>query len=154
MAVSRGAAGLLVADWGDHGHWQPISISYLGLTCGAAAAWNTKSPIIAPDRCAELLPRALDAFVFRDAAGVLGRVVYTLGNAYLVAPRKHTVNMTWLFQAVAQFGKLCACLKITLHKPNALPHCLLSLLLPMQHPSYARASRTIWVSKTFERHAS
>lgn len=36
----HGAAGYLVTDWGDFGHWQPEAISWLGQVAGACQAWN------------------------------------------------------------------------------------------------------------------
>jgi hexosaminidase len=74
-----GAAGLLITDWGDHGHLQPSCISDLGLLVGAAFSWNVSDA----ERPLELdVPAWLDAHVFFDAAAVLGRVAYDLGNAY------------------------------------------------------------------------
>jgi hexosaminidase len=76
---AAGASGLLVTDWGDHGHLQPLSISYLGLFAAAGFSWNVA------DAAAPLsldLPERLDRHVFHDAAGVLGRAAYDLGNAY------------------------------------------------------------------------
>jgi hexosaminidase len=76
---AAGASGLLTTDWGDNGHLQPLSVSYLGLLLGAAFSWNVseaQSPF-------ELdVPALLDAHAFRDTASVLGRVAHDLGNAY------------------------------------------------------------------------
>ena len=36
----HGAAGYLVTDWGDFGHWQPEAVSWLGQVAGACQAWN------------------------------------------------------------------------------------------------------------------
>jgi hexosaminidase len=36
----NGALGLLLTDWGDYGHLQPFSVSYLGILVGATFAWN------------------------------------------------------------------------------------------------------------------
>jgi hexosaminidase len=73
------ASGLLVTDWGDHGHLQPLSVSYLGLFAAAGFSWNVSD---AAEPLALDLPRRLDRHVFGDSAGVLGRVAYDLGNAY------------------------------------------------------------------------
>ncbi|MBC8363527.1 MAG: family 20 glycosylhydrolase [Actinobacteria bacterium] len=35
-----GAEGLLLADWGDNGHWQPLAVSLPSMVRAAAAAWN------------------------------------------------------------------------------------------------------------------
>jgi hypothetical protein len=74
-----GAAGLLVTDWGDHGHLQPLSVSYLGFMLGAAFSWNVADA----ERPLELaVPRLLDVHAFFDSASVLGRAAYDLGNTY------------------------------------------------------------------------
>jgi hexosaminidase len=76
---AAGAAGLLVTDWGDHGHLQPLCVSYLGLLLGAGFSWNTRDA----EQPLQLdVPALLDAHVFLDAAAVLGRVAHDLGNAY------------------------------------------------------------------------
>jgi len=72
----HGASGVLVTDWGDFGHWQPLPVSYLGLAYGASVAW-----------CHEVnrdldVARALDAHVFRDRAGALGGLARDLGDVY------------------------------------------------------------------------
>ena len=36
----HGASGYLITDWGDHGHWQPPPVSYLGFLAGAGFAWR------------------------------------------------------------------------------------------------------------------
>jgi hypothetical protein len=76
---AAGAAGLLTTDWGDHGHLQPLPVSYLGLLLGAGFGWNAGEA----QRAHELdVPRLLDQHAFGDRAGALGRVVHDLGNAY------------------------------------------------------------------------
>lgn len=73
---AHGATGMMIADWGDLGHWQPLPVSYLGLAYGAAVAWGL-------DANREIdVARALDAQVFRDRAGVLGGVARDLGEVY------------------------------------------------------------------------
>ena len=73
-AVRHGAAGVLNTDWGDNGHWQHLPVAFPGYAYGAAMGW-------APAANADLdLPAALDAHAFRDAAGVMGRLVCDLGD--------------------------------------------------------------------------
>jgi len=75
--LRQGAIGYLNTDWGDGGHWQYLPVSYLGFAAGAAESWCSAAS-------RELdLPRALDFHVFQDGAGVMGRLAYDLGNAYL-----------------------------------------------------------------------
>ena len=86
--LKHGAVGYLNTDWGDNGHWQPLPVSYLGYAHGAAVSWAYTA-----NRDLDL-PRALDLYAFADAAGVLGRLVYDLGNVYLqtgVLTRNSTV---------------------------------------------------------------
>ena len=76
---AAGALGLLTTDWGDHGHLQPLPVSYLGLLLGAGFSWNVASA----ERPLELdVAGLLDRHAFRDPASVLGRVALDLGNAY------------------------------------------------------------------------
>jgi hexosaminidase len=70
----HGAAGFLLTDWGDNGHLQALPVSYLPIVAGAARAWHVA---YGPDIYA-----LADRFVFRDEAGVMGRVVADLGNIY------------------------------------------------------------------------
>jgi len=74
--LAYGAIGYLNTDWGDNGHWQPLPVSYLGYAYGAAVSWARQSNQNID------LPKALDLHTFRDKAGVMGQLVYELGNAY------------------------------------------------------------------------
>ena len=69
------AAGVLVTDWGDGGHWQHLPISYLGFAWAAALSWSLEA-----NRALDL-PRALDRFAFRTTG--LGQIAWDLGNIYL-----------------------------------------------------------------------
>jgi len=73
---AQGAGGYLVTDWGDNGHLQPPSVSFGPLALGAAFAWCLDS-----NRDLELAP-LLDAHVFEDEAGQLGRALEALGGLY------------------------------------------------------------------------
>jgi hexosaminidase len=73
------ASGLLVTDWGDHGHLQPLAVSYLGLLLGAGFSWNASA---AEHPFALDVPALLDRHAFFDSASVLGKVAYDLGNTY------------------------------------------------------------------------
>ncbi len=44
IGLESGASGLLNTDWGDHGHFNPMSCSWHGITFGAACAWNASQP--------------------------------------------------------------------------------------------------------------
>ncbi len=89
--LKHGAIGFLNTDWGDNGHWQPLPVSFLGYAYGAAVSWAYEA-----NRDVNVVP-ALDAFVFRDSAGVMGRLAYDLGNAYQV-PGVYNFNGSILFR--------------------------------------------------------
>ena len=74
--LAHGAKGLLVTDWGDLGHWQPLPVSYLGIAYGAAVAWCHEA-----NRDLDVAA-VLDAHVFRDRARALGRIARELGDVY------------------------------------------------------------------------
>lgn len=91
--LKHGAIGVLNTDWGDGGHWQPLPVSYLGFAHGAALSWAFAA------NTAIDLPAALDAFVFEDKAGVMGKLVYDLGNVYQ-KPGYQLHNGSALFRAL------------------------------------------------------
>ncbi len=90
---AAGAAGYLNTDWGDNGHLQPLPVSYPGLVAGAAFAWNVETA-----RAPFELPVAalLDRHVLRDRAGIAGRVLTDLGNAYRHAPTPNGSSLFFL----------------------------------------------------------
>jgi hypothetical protein len=94
----HGAAGFLITDWGDNGHWQYLPISYVGLAGGGAASWGLEANRDLLENRAELC-RALDAHVFHDDAGVMGGLAYDLGNTYLEANPANR-NMTVFFSVL------------------------------------------------------
>ncbi len=91
VAHRYGAGGVLVTDWGDGGHWQPLSISYLGFAWTAALSWS-----LAANRDLDL-PRALDRFAFRTPG--LGQIAWDLGNTYLKPGfrRGNSSILYWLY---------------------------------------------------------
>jgi hypothetical protein len=76
---AHGAMGVLTTDWGDNGHPQPLPVSYLGFLVGAVMGWHAESAQ-APEQLD--IAGLLDVHVFRDRAGVMGRLAYDLGNVY------------------------------------------------------------------------
>ncbi|MFX0063993.1 MAG: hypothetical protein ACFFC7_17625, partial [Candidatus Hermodarchaeota archaeon] len=77
---NHNALGYLITDWGDHGHLQPLPISYLGFLVGAGLAWNSNV-----DKNLEKwldIPSLLNFHVFNDKTGVMGKIAYDLGNTY------------------------------------------------------------------------
>lgn len=76
--LEYGAIGLLNTDWGDNGSLEYLPVSYLGIAFGAACSWclETASEISISD--------ALSYHAFSDPTGKAGKIIYDLGNAYLL----------------------------------------------------------------------
>ena len=74
--LAHGAAGYLITDWGDNGHWQPLPISYLGFAAGAAYAWCWSA-----NRGLDVAA-AVSLHAFADPTGCLGQAAFDLGNVY------------------------------------------------------------------------
>jgi len=89
--LKHGAVGFLNTDWGDNGHWQPLPASYLGFAYGAGVSWTYEA-----SRDVDIVT-VLNTFVFRDRAGVMGRIAFDLGNAYKV-PGVRDFNGSILFR--------------------------------------------------------
>ena len=81
--LKHGAIGYLITDWGDRGHWQPLSVSFLGFAVGAAVSWCYET-----NKDQDIRP-LLDRFIFRDHAGVMGDLIYELGNVYKIVGPEH-----------------------------------------------------------------
>lgn len=74
--LKHGASGMLITDWGDFGHWQPLPVSYLPLAYGAALAWCHEA-----NRGLDVAG-AMDTHVVHDRAGAFGGIARDLGNVY------------------------------------------------------------------------
>jgi hypothetical protein len=102
--AETGALGILITDWGDHGHLQPPTVAWPALFFGAACAWNlaaTERPFDAP------LGRWLDAHLFGDPAGVLGPSLLRLGEVYRLTGAS-AINGSPLFFALMMAHKKAA----------------------------------------------
>jgi hexosaminidase len=80
--LELGAIGLLNTDWGDSGHWQPLSVSYLGFMVGAMASWNAKADVRTG------LAESLSINAFGDPTGKLGQAFFDLGEIYRIFKKK------------------------------------------------------------------
>lgn len=69
------ALGYLVTDWGDHGHLQPLPVSYLGFLAGADLSWNSESDL-------SNLTQLLSFYAFQDTTNKMGSIAFDLGNVY------------------------------------------------------------------------
>ncbi|MGH9277938.1 MAG: glycoside hydrolase family 20 zincin-like fold domain-containing protein [Acidimicrobiales bacterium] len=73
-ARTLGARGLLLTDWGDGGHHQPLSVSYPPIAYAGAVSW-----------CADAnerldLAHVVSRFVTNDPTGTAGRALVELGS--------------------------------------------------------------------------
>lgn len=75
-AIRYSGKGILLTDWGDLGHWQYISASYVPFAFGAGLSW------------AGLRQKAEEVFAYcnreilGDASGKAANILYELGNYY------------------------------------------------------------------------
>jgi len=83
--LKSGAIGFLNTDWGDNGHFQPLSVSYAGFMMGAMASWNAGFDV------RKDLGKRLSLCAFQDPTGKTGDVFADLGNVYQIFP-KRTIN--------------------------------------------------------------
>jgi hypothetical protein len=93
QGLAHGAIGYLNTDWGDYGHLQYLPASYVGFVAGAAYSW-----CIASNRELDLAS-ALDRHIFLDRGGVMGKLMYDLGNVYKTIPAP-SFNSSKLFWAL------------------------------------------------------
>ena len=71
---AAGAAGLMITDWGDNGHWQQLPVSYPGYLLAAEAGWN-------PEAAGKLdIEAGLSRHVFQDPTGNAAKGLMILGN--------------------------------------------------------------------------
>ena len=86
-AAAAEAEGLLLTDWGDAGHWQPLAITLPALVLAATLAWRRTAE---PDVAA-----LVDGLVHQRG---VGDCLLRLGDTYRLA-KAEAGNATKLFQA-------------------------------------------------------
>jgi hexosaminidase len=87
----------MITDWGDYGHFQPLSVSFLGFYAGGAFAWNvqgTKEFFAKSDKTAFI--KLLNEDVFCDETGFLGKAFYEIGNVYLLSGENSHANGSFI----------------------------------------------------------
>ncbi len=72
----NGAMGYLNTNWGDHGHWQPLSVCYPTMMLGTGYAWNVDST------STDELEFQLNHYIFQDSTGNTAKALLMLGDAY------------------------------------------------------------------------
>lgn len=73
-----GAKGLLLTDWGDYGHWQPLSVSFPATLIGASYAWNLDTNAL------NALEFQLNHYLFKDETEQTAKALLLLGQAHEV----------------------------------------------------------------------
>ena len=73
--LKYGAMGFLNTDWGDEGHWQPLSVSYPAYLFGAAVSWGFEAN--QQINVGKLVAR----YIFNDYTGQSGQALVDIGNA-------------------------------------------------------------------------
>ena len=74
--LAAGAEGMLLTDWGDYGHYQPLSLSWYPYAVGAAVAWH------GPETTDVEIDEAFAPLVLRRPAGDAAMVaIRQLGRA-------------------------------------------------------------------------
>eukprot|EP01118_Nematostelium_gracile_P007064 TRINITY_DN2288_c0_g2_i3.p1 TRINITY_DN2288_c0_g2~~TRINITY_DN2288_c0_g2_i3.p1 ORF type:complete len:375 (+),score=97.41 TRINITY_DN2288_c0_g2_i3:725-1849(+) len=89
---STKADGFLITDWGDHGHFQCLSASFIGFIVGAGYSWNSTDLELSYEDLANIL----DIFVFEDSAKIMGKLVSDLGNVAMATGENQFENSTWM----------------------------------------------------------
>lgn len=70
---AHNAKGYLITNWGDYGHWQPLSISMPAIMLGSAYAWNYSKKSL------ENLEFLLNHYVFEDSTQNTAKAILKLG---------------------------------------------------------------------------
>ncbi|MCO5237949.1 MAG: family 20 glycosylhydrolase [Chitinophagaceae bacterium] len=74
--IEHGAMGILNTDWGNNGHWQPISVSYPAFLYGAAVSWGFKNNENMN------IGKMISRYIFNDPTEKSGDALINIGNAY------------------------------------------------------------------------
>ncbi|MFF2890479.1 family 20 glycosylhydrolase [Paenibacillus sp. NPDC057967] len=85
-----GAAGMIVTDWGDSGHWQPLVMSYPAYAYAAGTGWQTEANL----EQHEQLERYVTDCMLQDDSGHAGKLILELGR-YINLENSTLENMTY-----------------------------------------------------------
>jgi len=80
--LANGAIGLLNTSWGDHGHWDPLPVAYLGFMVGAMSSWNSAADV------KRTIGENLSLHAFGDPTLKIGAAFRDLGNTYKVFKKR------------------------------------------------------------------
>ncbi len=71
--IKNGGSGVMLADWGDAGHCQPLMLSYISIAYAAGLCWNAETDDYA------LAMRWVDGHVFRTVGDSFAQIIYNSG---------------------------------------------------------------------------
>lgn len=76
-AVKYGAAGILLTDWGDCNHMQPLPVSYAGIVLCGSLSWNPAKHLERKN-----IAKALNLYAFMDKNEIMGDLALEAGDYY------------------------------------------------------------------------
>jgi len=85
--------GFLLTDWGDNGHMQPLSVSYLPLVFGAAESWSSSAGTYRHSI------DYLNDVIFKDTQKMMGEVLADLGR-YTRYQLEYRYNATQILDVI------------------------------------------------------
>jgi hypothetical protein len=94
--LKHGALGYLITDWGDNGHWQPLSVSYPTYLFGAAVSWGFEANQQID------VGKQFSRYIFNDPTEKSGQALINIGNTY---PDKTDVNSSLFFRLLRSPGR-------------------------------------------------
>ena len=99
--LKYGAIGFMNCDWGDGGHWQPLSVSYPAFLLGAAVSWGFEAN--QQIDVGKLVAR----YIFDDSTGQSGQALIDIGYPYFPTSDYHISNTSnsIFFNLLANPGK-------------------------------------------------
>lgn len=85
--------GFLLTDWGDNGHLQPLSVSYLPMVYGSAESWSSSAGSYR--HCIDYL----NDVIFKDRQKMMGEVLADLGR-YARYQTEYRYNATQILDVI------------------------------------------------------
>ena len=113
--LKYGAMGYLITDWGDYGHWQPLSVSYPSFLFGAAVSWTFEANQQID------IGKLVSRYIFNDPTEKSGQALINIGNAY---PDKTDANSNFFHRLLRRPGKEIISELITTEGLQAALHSL------------------------------
>lgn len=92
-AIRNKGLGLLLTDWGDNGHMQPMIVSYPAIVYAALESWRQSPENI------RLMKSYIDDFILQDHSHSFGQLLLDAGNYYRHEP-EFTYNSTQIMAAI------------------------------------------------------